>query len=460
MPEKKNNNDIAVDLFCGAGGASCGIEAAGFDIAAAVDHNKVALNTHADNCDGYTIKHDLSNVNLSVLPERARSPDYVHGSPPCKGFSNANDKRSIDDPRNSLVFDFLAWVERLQPAVVTMENVTGMTTITDHFMDKLEAAFRDAGYAVKWRVLNAADYGVPQTRRRVITVGVRQDLDVPSRWFPKPSHAQTSTTTLDGRQIKEWVSVEQAIGDLSQPVGSHRQQNDNNGTSGCIWRQATKPAHTVKGQGSHTMRADGGNSGFRLTDQINEAHQQAGRRPLQQSEDPSNTILAGKPPLKLSNHVTQDHGKQAIKRFQDILTGRRDGNGLSGRVARPENPSPTITADETAAVPPIWPANHKPRESTSTEPHERESEQPPTTITNARLADKGHHKHNWDGARRLTVRECARIQSFPDSFVFSGTKTSQYAQVGNAVPPLLQYHVSENLRQKVLCEDAYPPRNQ
>jgi len=425
MPEKKKNHDIAVDLFCGAGGASCGIETAGFELVAGVDHNTDALDTHADNCGGYTVTHDLSEVDPSVLPERAHSPDYLHGSPPCKGFSNANDNRSIDDPRNSLVFDFIEWVETLQPAVVTMENVTGMVTITDHFMDKVEAAFRDAGYAVKWRVLNAADYGVPQTRRRVITVGIRQDLDVPSRWFPKPTHAETATTTLDGRQLDEWVTVQKAIGDLAGEVREHRPQGDNNATTHAVWRVGDTPAHTVKGQGSHTLRADGG---------------------------------------LVQNHTPQDHGEQARERFRAILRGDKDANGLSGRVADLGSPSPTITADEGAAVPPIRPPNHEPRAATDAEPMPWEHEEPSETITDARLPDKkrapGAKSSQFDGARRLTVRECARLQSFPDWFVFSGTKTAQYAQVGNAVPPRLQYHISKNLRQKVLCEDAYPPKNQ
>jgi len=362
--------NTAVDLFCGAGGASCGIHAAGFELVAAVDHSTDALNTHAENLPGYTVRHDLSEVDTSVLPERARSPDYLHGSPPCKGFSTAKGNRSLDDPRNSLVFDFVDWVETLNPKVVTMENVVGMTNISTRFMDKVTSAFRDSGFAVKWQVLNAADYGVPQTRRRVITVGIRDDLNIPTRWFPRPTHAETPTTTLDGRQLDEWISVKDAIGDLGM-VGSHRQQGDNNGTNGCVWRQPTEPSHTVKGQGSHTVRADGGT---------------------------------------VQNHVAQNHTEQARKRFTDILAGRREANGLSGRVAELSRPSPTITADETAAVPPIRP----PEQS--------------------------------EGPRRLTVRECARLQSFPDSFIFEGTKTSQYAQVGNAVPPRLQYHIANHLR--------------
>jgi DNA (cytosine-5)-methyltransferase 1 len=392
---------VCLDLFCGAGGASCGIDAAGYDLVAAIDTNTDALNTHRENLPGYTVDHDLSTVNQSVLPERAIPLDYLHGSPPCKGFSHANDNRRRDDPRNSLVFNFIEWVDSLSPRVVTMENVTGMLTITDHFMDKVEAAFRDIGYGVKYRTLNAADYGVPQTRKRVITVAVRDDQPTPSRWFPRPTHAEQATTTLNGRELKPWVTVAEAIGDLDGHVRQHRPQRENNGTCGARWRPADAPAHTVKGQGTHV--ADGG--------------------------------------------VPQGHEDPGVKSW----TKQHDYE-VSKSATEADEPAPTIHTGH-GVMP--WHYNHHPRESTDTDPHEWEDEEPAETLqADARLPDKdrapGAESSHWDGARRLTVRECARLQSFPDWFRFTGSKTSQYSQVGNAVPPRLQYHIADHLREEVL----------
>lgn len=256
-----SSDPIAVDLFSGAGGASCGIDAGGFTVAAAVDTNTDALDTHADNLDGYTLNHDLTDIDCSILPRRARDPVYVHGSPPCQGFSTANDSREADDPRNSLVFDFIDWVETLQPQLVTMENVTGMTSIETNFMSTIESAFQDAGYRVSWRTLNSADYGVPQTRRRVFTIGVRDDVTPPDRWFPKPTHAETATQTLDGRHLDAWVPVADAIGDLCTAPETKTQGV----TSDSVWKQTTAPSGTISGQGNNYVR-DGG---FLLTDQIN-----------------------------------------------------------------------------------------------------------------------------------------------------------------------------------------------
>jgi len=437
-----------LDLFCGAGGASCGIDMAGFDLVAAVDSDTDALDTHAANLPGYTVRHDLSDVDPSTLPERAQSPAYVHGSPPCKGFSTANDGRHIDDPRNALVFDFVDWVAELQPAVVTMENVTGMLSISTEFMGRVEAAFRDAGYRVKYRTLNAADYGVPQTRKRVITVGVREDINPPSRWFPRPTHAETATTTLDGRQLDEWVTVAEAIGDLTDTVETTMQGV----TSDARWRDGDEPSGTVGTNGTEYARSDGG---FQLTDQINEAHQRAGRRPLQDSDDPSNTIRGGTPPLRMENHVPPDHSDEVRERLAEAESGVAPHPAY----AKPDwdqRAFALVGGHQAAPILPDGPPNHDPREATDDDPMDWESEEPSPTLTDERLSKRcrkqehGNGASHWEGARRLTVRECARLQTFPDWFVFWGTKTSQYAQVGNAVPPRLQYHIVRHLRTEVL----------
>jgi DNA (cytosine-5)-methyltransferase 1 len=400
----------ALDLFCGAGGASCGIDMAGFDLVAAVDSDTDALDTHAANLPGYTVRHDLSDVDPSTLPERAQSPAYVHGSPPCKGFSTANDGRHIDDPRNALVFDFIGWVETLQPAVVTMENVTGMLSISTEFMGRVEAAFWDAGYRVKYRTLNAADYGVPQTRKRVITIGIREDINPPSRWFPRPTHAETATTTLDGHQLDEWVTVAEAIGDLTDTVETTMQGV----TSDARWRDGDEPSGTVGTNGTEYARSDGG----------------------------------------VANHVPPDHSDEVRERLAEAESGVAPHPAY----AKPDWDQPAfalVGGHQAAPILPDGPPNHDPREATDDDPMDWKSEEPAETLqADARLADKtrapGARSSMWDGARRLTVRECARLQSFPDWFVFRGTKTSQYAQVGNAVPPRLQCHTARHLRTAVL----------
>lgn len=213
----------ALDLFCGAGGASLGLLNAGFGVTAAVDHAENPLKTHKHNLAGETIQHDLTKTNPSILP--TTDVAYIHGSPPCKGFSHANEDRDRNDPRNSLVFSYIDWVADLQPAVATMENVAGMLTITDGFMPRVRAAFRDAGYRVKHRVLNAADYGVPQTRERVYTIAIRDGVSVSGGWFPTPTHAESRTQTLSGTRLSEWRTVADAFAGIDESCPNMRATN-------------------------------------------------------------------------------------------------------------------------------------------------------------------------------------------------------------------------------------------
>lgn len=391
---------VAVDLFCGGGGASCGLHQAGFRVAAAADEDTDALRSHNESLPGRVVLHDLRTVDAGALPEPARDPDHVHGSPPCQAFSTAaGDARSADDPRNSLVFRFTDWLDELRPKTATMENVPGMLSISPDFMPRVEGAFESAGYRVSFRALNAADFGVPQTRRRVIGVAVRRDLPAPARLFPRPTHAETPTTTLDGRHLDEWRSVADAIADLGEP-GDHLSQPDKR-------RSAVQPDWSTA-----PLIFNHGADHFDLSEFTTEHDHSVTQRRLDWSE-PSSAIIAT-------------------------------------ATSTPWHPS------RSGADSP--PTNHNPRPATDDEPMRWEDKMPSLTISDARLPDRsrydGGDPAQFDGSRRLTVRECARLQSFPDWFRFVGSKTSQYRQVGNAVPPLLMRRLAEHLLDAVYAESG------
>jgi len=179
-----------LDLFCGAGGFSLGFQQAGYDVLAGVDADETAVETYQQNhdADGYvrdltaTTPEDLAD-DIGVQPSAV---DVVVGGPPCQGFSTANTKRTVDDARNNLVFVFRDYVAYYEPSVFLMENVTGITSVDDgSLFTRLLREFREAGYTVDNRVLNAADYGVPQTRKRMFVQGVREGT--PS--WPERTHA-------------------------------------------------------------------------------------------------------------------------------------------------------------------------------------------------------------------------------------------------------------------------------
>ncbi|GAA1915475.1 DNA cytosine methyltransferase [Nocardioides lentus] len=169
-----------VDMFCGAGGLARGFERAGFRVTAGTDHDPDAMATFAANFpNAHAITGDLRKPKVRAqLVDVARGADVVVGGPPCQAFSQVrNHSRLIDDPRNSLYREFVRVVDRLRPRIFVMENVQGMAQmgVKEQVMQDLSLRGR---YRVSAKVLDAADFGVPQTRKRLIFIGVHRDLGV------------------------------------------------------------------------------------------------------------------------------------------------------------------------------------------------------------------------------------------------------------------------------------------
>ena len=197
---------IGIDLFAGAGGLSLGFERAGFDIAAAVEMDPIHCATHEFNfpyCT--TICRNVADIDGDEIRHKAGLSDtdiaVVFGGAPCQGFSVIG-KRALDDPRNALVHHFVRLVTELQPAYFAFENVSGLTVGKQRgLLHEMINAF-DPNYQVllPYQVLNAADYGVPQNRRRLFLLGARRDHALPQ--YPPPN--------------PERVTVAAALGDLPE----------------------------------------------------------------------------------------------------------------------------------------------------------------------------------------------------------------------------------------------------
>lgn len=182
---------IGIDLFSGAGGLSLGFEQAGFDVAAAVEIDPIHCAVHEFNFPHTTMIcrsiAELSGAEIRVAAGIGNRPvDCVFGGPPCQGFSMIG-HRVLDDPRNKLVLDFVRIVKELDANTFVFENVKGLT-VGKHreFLDELAAAFDAAGYALRlpWQVLDAARFGVPQHRQRLILFGAKKGLQLPDYPFP------------------------------------------------------------------------------------------------------------------------------------------------------------------------------------------------------------------------------------------------------------------------------------
>ncbi len=189
---------IAVDLFAGAGGLSLGLEQAGYEIAAAVEYDPIHAAVHEFNFPyGKTFCADVSKITGSTIREESwigdREIHLVAGGPPCQGISMIG-RRAIDDPRNALLKEFVRVVLELRPRYFLMENVAGLM-VGKHrqLLDEVIEMFEVSGeydIVTPVKVLQAADYGTPQSRRRMILLGARKGLDLPS--YPAATHLEYS----------------------------------------------------------------------------------------------------------------------------------------------------------------------------------------------------------------------------------------------------------------------------
>lgn len=214
----------SIELFAGAGGLALGLEAAGFVTRAMVEVDPCCCQTLRANASKYfpravILETDIRTLSPEELLERAglRGGDVtlISGGPPCQGFSIAKESkggRSPDDPRDGLVQHFMRFVNAIKPKVFLMENVPGLLNKMSGkiFTDILDS-FRHMGYTVSYAVLNAADYGVPQIRRRLFLLGSRDGI--PLR-FPEPTHAPPPPPP----GLKPYVTIREAFSALTDDM--------------------------------------------------------------------------------------------------------------------------------------------------------------------------------------------------------------------------------------------------
>jgi DNA (cytosine-5)-methyltransferase 1 len=357
---------VGIDLFAGAGGMSLGFEQAGFDIVAAVEIDPIHCATHEYNFP-QTTTICASVVDLTGAEIRRRSRlaereiDVVFGGAPCQGFSLIG-KRILDDPRNQLVFHYVRLVRELQPKYCVFENVKGLT-LGQHaqFLQELIASLGEAGYDVliPYKVLNAADYGVPQDRRRLFLIGTRKDMPVPI--YPQPHHSK--------------VTVWDAIGDL--PNADNFSLLNNVDRVSVDWETSSKYARKLRGLDPDT-------------------------------EDYSYPRKFD--PCLLTCSRRTEHTDSSKERFEATLPGKTEPISRF-RKLHPDGLCNTLRAGTDSA-------------------------------RGAHTSPRPIHPYL---PRVITVREAARLHSYPDWFRFHSTKWHGFRQIGNSVPPLLARSVASEL---------------
>jgi len=233
LKNEPSNGLNLISLFAGCGGSSLGYKSSGYDIRLAVEWDKSAVETYRDNFPGTPVfQGDIADLGVAdAIKLSGVSPgelDVLDGSPPCQGFSGAGHRRYSDD-RNQLFREYVRILKAYMPRAFIMENVSGLRKGKMKLMfAEMTKALKASGYRVICRELNAWWYGVPQSRRRLIWVGIREDLPfIPSHPFPA---------------IKRPISVSQAFG--SSIVGKIKSSVFQKQSG---WLSTTKPAQTLLG---------------------------------------------------------------------------------------------------------------------------------------------------------------------------------------------------------------------
>jgi len=355
---------LAIDLFAGAGGMSLGFKGAGFHIVQAVECDPHAAETYQRNHPETdviisSIEKIDPNKCMARLGIRPGDLSVLIGGPPCQGFSESNRRtRSLTNPRNHLYKEFIRFLAAFQPAWFVMENVAGLKTLAKaSILKRIIKDCRKLGYAVESDVLNAAEYGVPQVRRRLFIVGNKIGIHFE---FPTSTH---------GPGLKPSVTVRAAIGDLPRLA---------NGSSKDYLLYPLPKKRLSKS---------------RLTRYQSEMRAYVGK---------SNKVQG--------NLVTKSADK-IIRRYKHIKSGQ-NWEVIPSRLM--DNYEDTARCHTGIYHRLVW-------------------NEPSKVIGNFRKNMLIHPRQH----RGLSIREAARLQSFPDDYVFLGSIGFQQQQVADAVPPLL-----------------------
>ena len=249
MKTIKSKLPTVVSLFSGAGGMDLGFKKAGFNIIWANDNDGDSVKTYELNFGKHIVLGGIENIPSSEIPYA----DVVIGGFPCQGFSMANMKRSSNDNRNKLYLEMKRIISDKKPKIFLAENVKGILSLNKGEVFKMILKdFSDVGYNCKYALVNAADYGVPQTRQRVLIIGIRKDLKPTIAFPPAPTNSKNPNGLL-----KKWVSIGEALAEIPEPNSSHNLKNHEyskfklkfNGYLSNRYMDPDKPSPTVTARG-------------------------------------------------------------------------------------------------------------------------------------------------------------------------------------------------------------------
>jgi DNA (cytosine-5)-methyltransferase 1 len=359
------NDPTVVDLFAGVGGFSLGFIQADYNVGLAVDNHDITLGTYQKNFPNVTTK----NINLSDTSRHEilkgtdidhRNVDIVVGGPPCQGFS-AIGNQDPDDDRNDLLIEFAKKIQTIAPRYFILENVRGlMSERVNDYLNQFIDLVSSAGYNIKGpKVLNAANHGIPQKRKRMFAIGYRRGEKEPD--FPEPKDSQQNS----------WA----AIKDIPSCLQDVKLEN------GIYYGSLGEKSRYVERINSWQPLVE------------NVSHGLSGLEPV-------------------------NHTEKVKNRFSNVKQGEQDDVSRYPRLDK-EKPANTLRAGSS---------------------RERGTHTPARPI-------------HPESPRCITVREAARLQSFPDWFEFHPTKYHGLRQIGNSVPPMIAKKLAEEIRSCIINDE-------
>jgi DNA (cytosine-5)-methyltransferase 1 len=440
----------AIDVFCGAGGFTQGLENAGFDVCWAIDRDAAAVETYRRNHGDHVVEEDIRETDPAIDgPDiEPGTLDLVAGGPPCPSFStigraklgSLENRSTDDDDRNVLYRDFLRYVDYFKPATFIMENVTGLindTAVieTDTIQQSLPTDSTSTGkpvgkeipvpeiileemealeYHADWEVVDAADYGVPQHRERVFFIGVREGDTLPDlkRWKthrePKNERERKMRVRSTPGAFKE---SSQTTFDTEPAVPPFIRDNPDR-----------RPYVTVA---DAIMDLPSVSPGGEMPPSEATEYTLPPVSPYQEwlRDIPEDGDWDDQP---LRNHSCRWHNHLDLSIYKLL------GHGVGWNIGEVSQELQPYRDD-------VFPDKYK----------KQNPSRPASTIL-AHIQKNGHMFIHPTEARSLTVREAARLQSFRDSYWFPESRTNAYRLVGNAVPPRLAHAVGHATKEEVL----------
>jgi DNA (cytosine-5)-methyltransferase 1 len=449
-----------LDLFSGCGGLSLGFHAQGFEIAAAVEFDRDAAASHGANFHPDDPRHARARDITRLSPEQLaheldlgpvdQAIDVLVGGPPCQAFARVGRSKLREiaehpeafrmDARARLYLEYLRYVEAFRPLALVMENVPDVLNHGgQNVAEETRVFLEEIGYEARYTLLNAAFYGVPQMRERMILIAVRKELGGDIR-FPEPTHhmelppgyagsRQVALKLLKGRreiapgyeapspphnELPSAVTAAEALGDLPSITG-HLRGEIRRGVRR-FDRLAAYPSEPATDYAKVMRMWPGFENDEGVRDHV--------IRYL-----PRDWKLFGR--LRPGDQYPEAHA-EAVRMFEEALADIRRREGAAPRMG-----SRAWEALRASIVPPY---------DTSKFPNKWRKMEPdlPARTLMAHLGKDSYSHIHYDSAqsRTISVREAARLQSFPDGFVFRGAMNAAFRQIGNAVPPLLSRAVA------------------